>query len=514
MDLVGKPTDAQDTPALIDLLQLGARANPNGVALARATGPALTFDELLAVAGRLRDRLDALDVPRGGCVVIVCENNVFGVVALFAASLHRCVSVPVNARFTPSELAHVEQEVLPDATLFAVEGSHAAQAHAAARTTQAVVGVDGLFVDLPEARGRQERETFADGTALVLFTSGTTGVPKGVMHSAEGIIKVAAFERGYRSISPQDRVYCTLPLSHIFGLSGLLLPYLSGGATVELAARFDADAVLQRLSEGAITHFLGVPTMYAALVASARRSGLAPKGIRSARTGGSALDPLLAEQAAQLFGLALANGYGATEMSPICRSNGAGGIAVGKPAAGTELRIAGPAGEALAPGETGEIWARGPHRMLGYYKAPEATASVLRDPDWYATGDLGFIDASGSLNIRGRLKEVINRSGFNVYPAEVEAALANHIDVARCAVIGVPLEGGDEQVVAIVEPVPGRTPRVIDLADHMKERLTGYKRPSRYVLVQALPIGPTGKVLKVALKRLVADIADFPENGL
>lgn len=505
MDPVGQPMSV-DAPSgtLADLLKLGVQTRPNGIALAPATGPSVTFSALLSSAEVLRERLVALGVPHGGCIVIVCENNVAGIVALFAGSLHGCVCVPVNARFTAVELAHIEREVKPDITLFAVGGSIAAQGHASARATQSVVGVAGLFMTIPTGQGLDQREAFAPGTALVLFTSGTTGAPKGVMHAASGIINVAAFERDCRNISPEDRIYCTLPLAHIFGLSGLLLPYLSGGASVELPARFDPDVALQRLSEGVITHFFGVPAMYAALVASARRSGLVPKGVKLARTGGSPLDPLLAEQVAELFGRPLANGYGATEISPICSSRGAMGTGVGGPAAGAEVRIVNHNGEVLAPGETGEIWARGPHQMLGYYKAPEATASVLRHPDWYVTGDLGFLDASGCLHIRGRLKDVINRSGFNVYPAEVEAALIRHKDIARCAVIGAPMDGSDEQIVAIVEMISGKSPNVDDLTDHMKAQVTGYKRPSRYLFVETLPIGPSGKVVKTALSRLVA----------
>ncbi len=148
--------------------------------------------------------------------------------------------------------------------------------------------------------------------------------------------------------------------------------------------------------------------------------------------------------------------------------------------------------------------------MLGYYRAADATAAVLRDGGWYTTGDLGFVDPTGCLTIRGRLKDVINRSGFNVYPAEIETVLTERPDIARCAVIGVPVAAGDEQIVAFIEPA-GRAPDAADLADYVKARLTGYKRPQRFVVVDAIPLGPTGKVVKAGLVDLLPDDAvDVP----
>jgi acyl-CoA synthetase (AMP-forming)/AMP-acid ligase II len=483
------------------ILALGASHAPDAVALRTSDGKVWRYRTLLGLAEALAAEIVRRGVDPGGRVAVVCENGAAGVVALFAASLAGCIVIPVNARLTSAEIDHIEREASPGLWIYTSGESQAAGVHAASAGTSSLylppLPALGLRQAVPEAV-----EPAAPGTALILFTSGTTGCPKGVMHSASAVNSVAASERAYRDIRQSDHIFCPLPLAHMFGLTSLLMPYLSGGACVELVGRFDAQAVLARLSAGEITHFFGVPSIYSALLAAAESSGLRPRGLIAARTGGASIDPTLAERAGALFGVPLANGYGATEISPICTTREAGS-GVGGPAAGAEICLMDASGSSVRAGSEGEIWARGPHRMLGYYNADEATAAALRPGGWYATGDLGRLDESGNLHIVGRIKDVINRSGFNVYPAEVEMALSRHPKVARCAVIGAPSSNEGEEVVAIVEPCGVLT--ASELADHARTQLAGYKRPARYLFVDALPIGATGKIVKAALVALAND---------
>jgi long-chain acyl-CoA synthetase len=248
--------------------------------------------------------------------------------------------------------------------------------------------------------------------------------------------------------------------------------------------------------------------MYARLFELADRRGAplpAPR-LRYLSSGGAPLDIGLKQRVEAMWGLPLNNGYGLTEASPTVATtrveNPANDDSVGPPLPNVELRIADPAtGRALSARDIGEIWVRGPGVMKGYYAAPEETAKTITSEGWLKTGDLGRLDAAGNLYVVGRLKELIIRSGFNVYPPEVEAVLSLHPDVGIAAVVGKKVEG-NEEVVAFLEPKPGRTIDTEAVRAIATERLAPYKRPSRYV-VQALPVSSAGKIRKAELARLV-----------
>jgi long-chain acyl-CoA synthetase len=278
------------------------------------------------------------------------------------------------------------------------------------------------------------------------------------------------------------------------------------GGHVDLIARFSAEQALRAIESGAISLFNGVPQMYARLLelTTIRGRALNPGRIRYLSSGGAPLDLGLKKRVESAFGVALHNGYGMTETSPtiavtdIARPRS--DETVGEIFPDVSVRIVDDTGDGVPAGGVGEIQVAGPLVMKGYYKAPGETAAVM-DGAWFKTGDLGRLSADGLLYVVGRKKELIIRSGFNVYPPEVEAAITLHPDVALCAVVGRPAKDGNEEVVAFVQAIQGRALRAEDLADFVADKLSPYKRPGRWEFRDTLPATPAGKILKHKLDR-------------
>jgi len=283
---------------------------------------------------------------------------------------------------------------------------------------------------------------------------------------------------------------------------------LCAGTSLDIQARFSAEAMALALAHRGITVCQGVPAMYAKLLEhlSARGEPFTAPSLRFLYAGGAPLPPALQREVETLFGLPLSNGYGLTETSPTVtqtpytqhRSDGC----VGVPIPGVEIRIVDLEGRDVEAGKPGEIWVRGPTLMKGYYRNPQATAEVMRPGGWLASGDIGRRDAEGALFIEGRLKELIIRSGFNVFPVEVEAVLNSHPAVSQSAVVGRDA-GGNEEVVAFVELKPGATATPGELVEFAGRLLAPYKRPSEVILLPSLPASPSGKILKARLKALL-----------
>jgi acyl-CoA synthetase (AMP-forming)/AMP-acid ligase II len=284
------------------------------------------------------------------------------------------------------------------------------------------------------------------------------------------------------------------------------------GATVQLVPRYDPAALVSAIANDGITLLFGVPATYQRLLEYKAVAGIdkLPRGrLRRLAVAGAPLDVTLKSRIEAEFGLPLRNAYGITECAP-----GIAGVraeaardddALGSLIPGIEARLVKPGGGAAAPGEIGELHVRGPNVMRGYYRAPEATAAVIDAEGWFNTGDLARFDGD-ILYIVGRTKELIIRSGFNVYPPEVEAVLNEHPGVVQSAVIGRPVPD-NEEVVAFVQLAPGATATPADLMAHAARLLTPYKRPSEIIVVEALPAGATGKILKHHLAEAVRNRA-------
>jgi long-chain acyl-CoA synthetase len=343
----------------------------------------------------------------------------------------------------------------------------------------------------------------AGDTAVILYTSGTTGSPKGAQITERNLRACAEAFEDVLELGEADRFATALPLFHIFGQAVVLGSSLLAGASVTLQARFDPVALIDLLRRDRITMLAGVPTMYSAMVGAASDAG--PEdfaGLRLAASGGASLPAEIIRRFEERYGCAILEGYGLTESTGAATFNGLHRRrkvgSVGIPLPGSEVRIVGEGGEMRAEGEIGEILVKGPIVMKGYWNRAEATAQTLRD-GWLHTGDLGRQDADGDVQIVDRLKELIVRGGYNVYPREVEEVLYAHPDIAEAAVLGVPDEHLGEEVGAAVVLRPGAVGDPQALRSWAKERLSAYKVPHLLAFCDELPKGPSGKVLKRAI---------------
>jgi len=306
---------------------------------------------------------------------------------------------------------------------------------------------------------------------------------------------------------PDDVVFHALPISHSFGLVSALLCGLRAGATLRLVGRFAAPALADAIAGGTITAFQGVPAMYARLHEWCQQQGrtLVPNRLRMIYIGGSLIDATRKAQTEALLGLRLHHGYGLTEAAPAAtRTFGHApphDITAGWPIPGIEVEVQDDTGRALAAGERGEVCIRGPNVMKGYFRDPVQTRAAIDERGWLHTGDIGVFGPAGDLSIAGRSKEMIIRGGFNIYPAEVERAIAGFPGVAQCAVVGRSVPG-DEEVVAYLEPVAGQVVDTLALKAFLRERLAPYKVPTAIVSLAQLPATSTGKLLKARLKEM------------
>lgn len=496
-------------PARIcDLPLRWAERSPDRIALETDTAR-VTWAGMAAAIDRLARLLAENSVRPGDRVMVVNENGIAAALLLFAIARLDAWASMVNARMSAREISTMAAFAGARRLIYTTGDSPAAAAHA--EQAGAVVVHDpvaGAIAIGPLNVDCQPEPVFAEGDAQVAtltFTSGTTGHPKAVMLSHHAVMFTGASNCVSRRITADDRLYIVAPLSHSIGLSSNLLAAAWAGATALLPSRFDPAHLARALTDGKVTFLVAVPQVYARLLDWADQNGLdlrSPRGLRVTGVGGAPLDPSLKKRVQDTFGLPFGNGYGATEMVPITRvpdGVDAADNVIGDPQPGVEIRLVRPDGGDAAPGEVGEMWARGPSLMLGYYNDAAATAEVMRPDGWLATGDLGQRDPSGSYRIVGRIKEVIIRSGFNVYPTEVEGVLGTHPAVTAAAVVGRAV-AGNEEVVAYVQLQPGRQVGSDELMTHLRANLAAYKVPSEIVIHQ-LPVGPTGKILKSALKR-------------
>jgi long-chain acyl-CoA synthetase len=346
-----------------------------------------------------------------------------------------------------------------------------------------------------------------EGIAAIVYTSGTSGRPKGVMLTHANLLFVATVSARLRQIGTADRVYGALPIYHVYGLASMLLGTFCAGACLQVVARFDAADALGALANDGLTIFQGVPAMYARMLERLPQgSHAAAPRLRYLYAGGSPLDPTLKAELEQRFGLPLHNGYGLTECSPTVSQTRLDApradTSVGPPIPGIEVRIVASQNRDATAGSAGELWVRGPNVMKGYYRDPEATAEAITVDGWLKTGDLARQDPDGALFIVGRIKELIIRSGLNVYPVEVESVLNAHPAVSQSVVVGRQVADGNEEVVAFVELAPGGQATSAELCAYAANQLAPYKRPTELRVLSALPASATGKVLRGQLKAL------------
>lgn len=473
-------------------------AHPNAAALGDSTGVEWSFADLDAASDALAEILSASGVQANDRVLLLSENCAAAVGVLFACWKLDAVVIPVNARQTDAELDRILAHAKPAAVLMTSEVSESAAKHAKRFGATKVAGVFGkLHLANP-------MPSFPDpdlhDVAVLLYTTGTTGDPKGVMLTHGNLRFGGMASSNLRKMKTGDVIYGVLPLTHVFGLVSVVTAASFAGVKVQQEARFSAQALYAAVMDG-VTILPAVPQMHALVMQYAKEQGLAAlnsPSLRYVSSGGAPLDPAWKRKAEQFYGLPLQNGFGMTETSSGASATnnvlGSSDISVGPKTPGSEIRIDDQAIGGNGAGE-GEVLVRGPHVMKGYYRNPIETAKALDADGWLRTGDLGKIDAQGHLHILGRSKELIIHGGFNVYPPEVEAALNDHPRVIQSAVIGRMVEG-DEQVLAFVQIAQGDDLAEKTLSEFVRQRLVGYKRPSRIILGTSLPAAPTGKILK------------------
>jgi long-chain acyl-CoA synthetase len=494
-------------PRISAIVRMRAATSPAAPALAEA-GRMQSYGELAAAVDAHVAMLRELGVRAGDRVMVVGENCMEQVALIFAAADSDAWIVNVNARLSGLEIDNIRAHCTPRGVLYLAASSPDARAHgeragAGARGALLAGAVDAGCLPEPVDGGNAQ-------VAALIYTTGTTGHPKGVMLTHRNLLFIAAVSSTLRGLSPADRACGVLPISHVYGLASVMLGTLYAGACLYLAPRFSAPALLRAITDDRLTVLQGVPAMYARLLELPDLAASFATCLRFLYAGGSPLDPVLKAQVEQRFGLPLHNGYGMTESSPTISQTRLDApradTSVGPVIPGIAVRIVGVDGIDVAAGEPGELWVRGPNVMKGYYKEPALTAAVINGDGWLNTGDMARQDADGALFIVGRTKELIIRSGFNVYPLEVETALNAHPGVAQSAVVGRGVAGGNEEVVAFVEADPAHPVSVEQLRDFLAQRLSPYKCPSEIVIMAALPAAATGKILKGRLKTLAQEM--------
>ena len=487
---------------------------------ARRPGATAMVFESTALTYRLlweRARTCAAEMRRHGIgagdrVVVLLPNALGFPVAYYGTLALGATVVPMNPQSRANEIEFVLTDCGARALICAEttmdEGEKAAAAAGVALFTIGFEHPDGVRLDPLDPAGPIEEcfPSAPDDIAAILYTSGTTGRPKGAMLTHRNIVTnievtaVSPFD-----VRPEDVLLCSLPLSHTFGQTCVMGVAFHAGATVVLMPRFTATTALALMVRHGCTVFMGVPTMYHALLEAIATGAPTPR-LHRAYSGGSALAVPVLEAVEEELGCPVYEGYGLTETSPCVAYNQPGSPprpgTVGTPIAGVEVAVARAEREdgveLLPAGEVGEVVIRGHNVMSGYLGLPEETAAVLVD-GWFRSGDLGVLAADGRLRLVDRKKDVVLRGGYNVYPREVEEALLRHPAVEQAAVIGIPDDSRGEEVCAIVVARPEfarDAALVAELLTWSRDHLSGYKCPRRVEFVETLPTGPSGKVLK------------------
>src|SRR5437016_1474233 len=464
-----------------------------------ASGETLVGTALAArVAGRAR-ALVAAGVRPGDRVALLVPNSLACAETLLAAATAGAAAVPINLRWTASEVDHLLADAEPRLLVAAEERVRALGplAHCAP-----LLSPDALL-----ASGPLPPPPAPDDTALILYTSGTTGRPKGAMLTHRNLLSNARRIAGWLRLGPRDRVLTVMPLFHANAIViGTLVPLCAGGSAV-IAERFRAAEFWASVDRHRPTPAGTVPTMLALLLGEpAPPAALARGSLRFLLTGSAPVpaDLLLAFE--RRFGVPVIEGYGLTECTWRATFNPIDGRrrpgSCGVPLA--PLRIVDSDERDVPPGTVGEILLRGPHVMQGYFRAPEASARAMRG-GWLHTGDLGRLDDDGFVHIAGRASELVIRGGENIYPREVEETLLGHPAIAEAAVVGAPDPLYGEVVWAFVASRPEMSVDAATVSRWCASRLADFKRPAEIVFLPELPKGPTGKVLKAPLRALAGN---------
>jgi long-chain acyl-CoA synthetase len=449
-------------------------------------------------AGFLRDR----GVVAGDRVAISLPNVPYFPVVYYAIVRLGAVAVPLNVLNKAREVTYYLKD--SEAKLLFAWHDFAGECEpgAADAGVESVLVKPGEFEQLMGAVSEPYdamADRAADDTAVILYTSGTTGQPKGAELTHENLARNAQVSRELFGITDGMMMLGALPLFHTFGQTCCMNVSVSAGATLSLIPRFDPTKALEIIARDKVTIFEGVPTMYGAMLHTPDRESYDTSTLQVCASGGSAMPVELLKGFEEAFHCKVLEGYGLSETSPVASFNHLNRErkpgSIGTPVAGVEMKVVDENDQDLPLGEVGEIVVRGHNVMKGYLNRPDATAEALRG-GWFHTGDLARVDSDGYFFIVDRKKDMIIRGGYNIYPREVEEVLYEHPEVREAAVVGLPHDEYGEEVGAAVSLKDGATVSAEELRAYVKERVASYKYPRHVWIVEDLPKGPTGKILK------------------
>ena len=515
---------------LASVLEHHAMLMPERVAITCA-GTQVTYGELDAHAARIAAGLHAIGIGPGDHVALSCPNVPWFPAAYYGILKAGAVVIPLNILLKSHEIAYHLKDgdakallafegtpELPIAEMGRAACEEAGNVRlvvmtadpASAGPVPSAMTLAQLMQATPGENGTRRRKP--DDTAVILYTSGTTGHPKGAELTHENMLLNAVSTRdmflpAMRPGLEQDVALITLPLFHSTAQTCLMNAGLLSGFRLVLMPRFDPAATLDAMRREGVTFWIGVPTMYWALMDYAATHEVdtteIARNLRLCVSGGAPLPVELLHGFEKTFQVRVLEGYGLSETSPVVcfnqlqRPSKPG--TVGLPVFGVEVRCVDEQGRPVPTGERGEIVVRGPNVMKGYYGRPDATEDAMRN-GWFHTGDIGIVDADGYLAVVDRKKDMIIRGGFNVYPRELEEVLLTHPAVSLAAVVGVPDQRLGEEIKAYVVLKPGATASADELLAWGREQFASFKYPRMIEFLETLPMGPTGKVLKRKLR--------------
>jgi long-chain acyl-CoA synthetase len=467
----------------------------------------LTYAELDERSARLVSLLSAHGVQPGDRVGVMLPNVPEFPIAYFGVLRAGGVVVPMNVLLKRREIAFYLND--SGAKLLLAWHGFAEEARAGAEEAGAeLIEVEpttfaALLAEHEPAPGIAE--TGEEDTAVILYTSGTTGKPKGAELTHANLHRNAdVSSRTTCEIESGDVVLGALPLFHSFGQSVSMNASLMVGATLTLVPKFDPGEALETMQRDGVTHFYGVPTMYGALLHHPGREEYDTSALRTCITGGASMPVEVLRGFEDAFGAIVLEGYGLSETSPVASSTHPGTErkpgSIGTPIEGVEMRVVDENDEEVAQGEVGEIVIRGHNVMKGYWQRPDATAEAMRG-GWFHSGDMARVDADGSFYIVDRKKDLIIRGGYNVFPREVEEVLYEHPKIREAAVLGIPHPELGEEVGAAVVTMEGEELLAEEVSAYVKDNLAAYKYPRVVWFLDDLPKGPTGKILKREIER-------------
>lgn len=484
-------------------------SNLTGTAETHGDRPAVRMDDLVVTYEQLHDtaaRVAALltraGLEPGDRVGLVLPNVPAFPMVFYGALMAGCVAIPMNPLLKAGEVEFYLEDSGAK-VLFVWDGAGEEAEKAAEHVGVELVTVAATGPDERQLAGLQPAAPVNrddDDTAVILYTSGTTGKPKGAELTHANLASNASMTgETLIEVTSDDVVMGCLPLFHVFGLTCGLNAAVRAGACLTVLPRFDPVKALKMVGRDRVTIFEGVPTMYSAMLHVEDRDAYDVSTLRVCVSGGSAMPVEVMRSFEEAFGAIVLEGYGLSETSPVASFNHpdaerkAGSI--GTPVRGVQMRLLADDGTDSPAGEIGEIAIRGENVMKGYWGRPDATAEAIPD-GWFRTGDMATVDDDGYYFIVDRKKDLIIRGGYNVYPREIEEALYAHPAVAEAAVIGMPHGELGEEVGAAVALKPGASATGDELRDFVKARLAAYKYPRKVWLVDSLPKGPTGKILR------------------